>query len=114
MIRRPPRSTQSRSSAASDVYKRQGLVGKEDGVNMVGSESVDCQLEHQRRVQSTGKGDARLCEPTRVQLFLDEAFEIVLDKCVVEGQGIHRHEFLLVSRAWRTISRSSSRRMGSW
>eukprot|EP00657_Telonema_sp_P-1_P008951 TRINITY_DN3150_c0_g1_i1.p1 TRINITY_DN3150_c0_g1~~TRINITY_DN3150_c0_g1_i1.p1 ORF type:complete len:117 (-),score=62.31 TRINITY_DN3150_c0_g1_i1:57-407(-) len=26
MIRRPPRSTQSRSSAASDVYKRQLLV----------------------------------------------------------------------------------------
>ena len=25
MKRRPPRSTQSRSSAASDVYKRQGL-----------------------------------------------------------------------------------------
>src|SRR5450756_2802417 len=28
MIRRPPRSTQSRSSAASDVYKRQVFVGK--------------------------------------------------------------------------------------
>ena len=27
MIRRPPRSTQSRSSAASDVYKRQELYG---------------------------------------------------------------------------------------
>ena len=27
MIRRPPISTQSRSSAASDVYKRQGLYG---------------------------------------------------------------------------------------
>ena len=27
MIRRPPRSTQSRSSAASDVYKRQGTLG---------------------------------------------------------------------------------------
>ena len=26
MIRRPPRSTQSRSSAASDVYKRQGTA----------------------------------------------------------------------------------------
>src|SRR5450756_581743 len=26
MIRRPPRSTQSRSSAASDVYKRRGLI----------------------------------------------------------------------------------------
>src|SRR5450756_2712034 len=30
MIRRPPRSTQSRSSAASDVYKRQALVALED------------------------------------------------------------------------------------
>src|SRR5450756_3184148 len=29
MIRRPPRSTQSRSSAASDVYKRQMLCGSE-------------------------------------------------------------------------------------
>ena len=28
MIRRPPRSTQSRSSAASDVYKRQGMHAK--------------------------------------------------------------------------------------
>src|SRR5659263_577088 len=27
MILRPPRSTQSRSSAASDVYKRQGIGG---------------------------------------------------------------------------------------
>ena len=27
MIRRPPRSTQSRSSAASDVYKRQDEIG---------------------------------------------------------------------------------------
>src|SRR5680860_1528828 len=30
MIRRPPRSTQSRSSAASDVYKRQG-AGQSSG-----------------------------------------------------------------------------------
>ena len=30
MIRRPPRSTQSRSSAASDVYKRQ--IGKRTGL----------------------------------------------------------------------------------
>ena len=30
MIRRPPRSTQSRSSAASDVYKRQDIVGDPD------------------------------------------------------------------------------------
>src|SRR5680860_650811 len=31
MIRRPPRSTQSRSSAASDVYKRQGMEIPEGG-----------------------------------------------------------------------------------
>src|SRR5450756_2886364 len=30
MIRRPPRSTQSRSSAASDVYKRQGVAAPGD------------------------------------------------------------------------------------
>src|SRR5450756_3125478 len=39
MIRRPPRSTQSRSSAASDVYKRQGLA---DGVG--GRRDVDRQV----------------------------------------------------------------------
>ena len=34
MIRRPPRSTQSRSSAASDVYKRQVILyhGSEDDI----------------------------------------------------------------------------------
>eukprot|EP00657_Telonema_sp_P-1_P012430 TRINITY_DN89_c0_g1_i1.p1 TRINITY_DN89_c0_g1~~TRINITY_DN89_c0_g1_i1.p1 ORF type:complete len:102 (+),score=66.98 TRINITY_DN89_c0_g1_i1:89-394(+) len=37
MIRRPPRSTQSRSSAASDVYKRQ---------------IQDCGFEHPSEVQS--------------------------------------------------------------
>src|SRR5450756_1972813 len=30
MIRRPPRSTQSRSSAASDVYKRQKVESDQD------------------------------------------------------------------------------------
>src|SRR5450756_1365865 len=38
MIRRPPRSTQSRSSAASDVYKRQvlGLSAPELGARLLG------------------------------------------------------------------------------
>ena len=37
MIRRPPRSTLDRSSAASDVYKRQlgGLVAVDDGLGPV-------------------------------------------------------------------------------
>src|SRR5450756_441597 len=33
MIRRPPRSTQSRSSAASDVYKRQGVVDERHAIH---------------------------------------------------------------------------------
>src|SRR5450756_511531 len=49
MIRRPPRSTQSRSSAASDVYKRQlkhdgqaaaWSVGEPDGSAVGGDEAV--------------------------------------------------------------------------
>ena len=35
MIRRPPRSTQSRSSAASDVYKRQGVSLIKEGMGIL-------------------------------------------------------------------------------
>src|SRR5680860_791768 len=41
MIRRPPRSTQSRSSAASDVYKRQ--------VNMSGFDELQVAVERGER-----------------------------------------------------------------
>src|SRR5450756_1648427 len=42
MIRRPPRSTQSRSSAASDVYKRQGRRLGPNGLDhMGGSANID-------------------------------------------------------------------------
>ena len=37
MIRRPPRSTQSRSSAASDVYKRQVQLGDWCGYHLLAS-----------------------------------------------------------------------------
>ena len=40
MIRRPPRSTLDRSSAASDVYKRQGRVNLITGRNNTGKSSV--------------------------------------------------------------------------
>eukprot|EP01015_Nassula_variabilis_P025633 TRINITY_DN5022_c0_g1_i1.p3 TRINITY_DN5022_c0_g1~~TRINITY_DN5022_c0_g1_i1.p3 ORF type:complete len:161 (+),score=45.49 TRINITY_DN5022_c0_g1_i1:34-516(+) len=36
MIRRPPRSTQSRSSAASDVYKRQPHIQTKNAINLPG------------------------------------------------------------------------------
>src|SRR5450756_1252503 len=61
MIRRPPRSTQSRSSAASDVYKRQhhveqlGLleIARVSGLRheyQAGGRHVA--LEHERRVEA--------------------------------------------------------------
>src|SRR5450756_3246407 len=45
MIRRPPRSTQSRSSAASDVYKRQvllvlGVLDLNEAINYVNWETI--------------------------------------------------------------------------
>src|SRR5680860_383891 len=40
MIRRPPRSTQSRSSAASDVYKRQGALAH--GLETLENRDVAC------------------------------------------------------------------------
>ena len=52
MIRRPPRSTLDRSSAASDVYKRQMHVGSEDARNvLVGAADVitpDFYITHRR------------------------------------------------------------------
>src|SRR5450756_2175403 len=51
MIRRPPRSTQSRSSAASDVYKRQ-ILGKDNPevtvkftANKTGEFPITCIME---------------------------------------------------------------------
>src|SRR5450756_1487744 len=45
MIRRPPRSTQSRSSAASDVYKRQGLALGAAAASRVSRERLAAQLD---------------------------------------------------------------------
>src|SRR5450756_1240940 len=49
MIRRPPRSTQSRSSAASDVYKRQTLEGPYRGREGKGHVSSD-ERDHAMRL----------------------------------------------------------------
>eukprot|EP01017_Pseudomicrothorax_dubius_P008416 TRINITY_DN12760_c0_g1_i1.p1 TRINITY_DN12760_c0_g1~~TRINITY_DN12760_c0_g1_i1.p1 ORF type:complete len:351 (+),score=51.50 TRINITY_DN12760_c0_g1_i1:30-1082(+) len=49
MIRRPPRSTQSRSSAASDVYKRQGINAEYMGnhyIYLMGNEALLLMLAH--------------------------------------------------------------------
>src|SRR5450756_2877322 len=57
MIRRPPRSTQSRSSAASDVYKRQvnGLSGLRINFNAAQVNALEAVCE--RVVQENGLVD---------------------------------------------------------
>mgnify|MGYP007112055611 CR=1 FL=1 len=67
MIRRPPRSTQSRSSAASDVYKRQAV----DHVAVVPGfgEGLDGGLDLGRgegeRAGDPGLSLIHISEPTR-------------------------------------------------
>ena len=65
MIRRPPRSTHCISSAASDVYKRQGLIeayrAGEDLHNFVGSRVFDVPIDQvtpelRRRVKAMSYG----------------------------------------------------------
>src|SRR5450756_1996655 len=51
MIRRPPRSTQSRSSAASDVYKRQLHTGSVDRISPGIAESIGRGHAEGRRVE---------------------------------------------------------------
>src|SRR5450756_1994397 len=57
MIRRPPRSTQSRSSAASDVYKRQG----EQRLQWAGPQDLGGQL-------TAGTGGTCLAENDRLTI----------------------------------------------
>ena len=67
MIRRPPRSTQSRSSAASDVYKRQVQADAVDDGAAVGLERAAVVVQ----VHAGGAGDEfvlsliHISEPTR-------------------------------------------------
>mgnify|MGYP007068955033 CR=1 FL=1 len=68
MIRRPPRSTQSRSSAASDVYKRQLLalaeVKKAAGID--GDLNVLLRKPHGRARSIVALSLIHISEPTRL------------------------------------------------
>ena len=64
MIRRPPRSTQSRSSAASDVYKRQVTIKVKDegygipktSIPRVTERFFRVDPEHSKKIGGTGLG----------------------------------------------------------
>ena len=73
MIRRPPRSTQSRSSAASDVYKRQALGGALDKAKRIAEQSKS-------RKNTTG----------RAKLYAWHAPEV---ECIAKGKSRTPYEF---------------------
>ena len=68
MIRRPPRSTQSRSSAASDVYKRQEAL-KAEITSAVALTDDEKEKIRQRLIAEHGEGLTlsliHISEPTR-------------------------------------------------
>src|SRR5450756_253928 len=80
MIRRPPRSTQSRSSAASDVYKRQaGWDAELDGLSGSGAGHLVDLGEF-----GAGSGEADLeafdfAEPSFAAGFFDSGEQVVAD-----------------------------------
>ena len=69
MIRRPPRSTQSRSSAASDVYKRQSegnSLGIDEKMELL-EELVDADIDPKILMPGTGSLSLiHISEPTRL------------------------------------------------
>ena len=91
MIRRPPRSTQSRSSAASDVYKRQSKgrslkqakaaafatahKHKEEGMPTRGS----------KRFSNNGRRLNFITESTKASKEIDLTAELILDSLNLEG-----------------------------
>eukprot|EP00656_Telonema_subtile_P002682 TRINITY_DN11223_c0_g1_i1.p1 TRINITY_DN11223_c0_g1~~TRINITY_DN11223_c0_g1_i1.p1 ORF type:complete len:178 (+),score=55.64 TRINITY_DN11223_c0_g1_i1:52-585(+) len=56
MMRRPPRSTLSSSSAASDVYKRQGLEGEAARIKAAGGEVVYIQGTYRVKLTAEAAG----------------------------------------------------------
>ena len=68
MIRRPPRSTQSRSSAASDVYKRQSLYFNADQATQLKDQAKLVLRDLLERARSAGAQLSliHISEPTRL------------------------------------------------
>src|SRR5450756_2198679 len=84
MIRRPPRSTQSRSSAASDVYKRQVSDGLRDG----GQQALRGQRWHQRGSDTVSTGEGAQA-PLRIdgELCAEVALSHIWNECVGAGRA---------------------------
>src|SRR5680860_1921210 len=101
MIRRPPRSTQSRSSAASDVYKRQelffaGINSLKDKRMYLRSIKQRLQRRHGATVAEVGFQD--LWRRSRLVLAIAASSPTVLE------QDLQRAREALDSGDWELIS----------
>ena len=70
MIRRPPRSTRDRSSAASDVYKGQGLAGETAERKVFPHRHACEQAATLRHVTDTGPRDIRRVDAGDIAAFI--------------------------------------------
>src|SRR5665811_374863 len=88
MIRRPPRSTRVRSSAASDVYKRQGFLGEGDVIFFLGdAPPVLDGSEYQKRW--FGRVEGRIPD---VDLEAEVLLQGVLRRAIADGMIRSAHD----------------------
>src|SRR5450756_2076568 len=104
MIRRPPRSTQSRSSAASDVYKRQGtavarryrLLRRWLAATRTGQSQPAPEFdEPRRRLQACNFSPLRLGNLAS-NLFLELFYEDTVPQTKLRDPGLPRPEHVLL------------------
>ena len=80
MIRRPPRSTLDRSSAASDVYKRQGGIGGVDGIQLAGDPTRLGHPGRSRTELQNGSGAVSYTHLRAHETVLDLVCRLLLEK----------------------------------
>ena len=80
MIRRPPRSTLDRSSAASDVYKRQAQERAAPGGAQVAAEEEPEEPEARRTLPGSGRSPVSYTHLRAHETVLDLVCRLLLEK----------------------------------
>src|SRR5665811_2263778 len=97
MIRRPPRATRVRSSAASDVYKRQLKTGKDELRQLLVKSHIFSSPRHTSAVVPVSRHDGR--EPSlrfSRNYLLSQLPGTVLD--LIHHEIIYRHTVVIIRR----------------
>src|SRR5450756_2563778 len=100
MIRRPPRSTQSRSSAASDVYKRQSLTWRI--ASLLPSLSHQEGFEQIAAYLGDGRDDRRLVQISRSVADCFDQYTIFRPEMVLAWDDGESNDWQ--AQLWRAIN----------